>query len=920
MMHRLLFSFPALWFGSTALAEPPHAARFVVDLSPDDLERFEPSHLDDWLEQAAGASHESATHVEVFVRLDDGTVQPAEHLLPRAQMVPESTATMPPPPSGPAVDHPGASTGALSGKTVYISQCHGWIWFDTLGRFSTQRGNVFNTVEDFHNPEGADAFLIRYLENAGAKVVTLRERDHNPQMVIVDNGESAYSEVGTGFEDGPTGFAPSSTWTYGTNPFTSGSSRRFPADGGGVARFAPEVPTAGEYSVYVSYSAAASNDPAAHVRITHPGGTIDRTVDQTVHGSTWVYLDTLWLDDRPDSLTVEWVGDGTPGTWLSADAVRIGGGMGDVERYGDRTNRPRWEEGAVLYTQWNGAPTEVYDPYDSLDGSDPSARSRYAAWRSPPGEDAVYLSWHSNAGGGVGTSTYTYEGSSGASVTGSTDLGARVQDELVSAFRALWVSDWTDRGTRTAAFSEVSPYHNPDMPAALVELAFHDSDFDVEYLKEPEFRRDASRAMARGIVRYFADRDGISADFLPEPPSAVSVVHEGGDLLVRWTDGPAGDPFGDPPTSWTVYTSTDGRSWDNGTPTNERSLVLDLAPGETRFVRVSASNAGGESFPSEVLGARRMPEGIPPVLVVAAYDRLDSGQLTWEDVPVLGELQRMTDLRRLNAFNAVARQGRAIHAANWYFDSTSDDLLSTIELAQYQAVIWLAGEESTEDESFNDTQQTLLRGYWEAGGTLWTSGSEVLWDLDYRGTESDRAFAVEVLGATMADDDAATDSAVGVGLLEGLLLEYGESAGSPSPIEYPDVLASERTVLAEYRADAPAAVLGEGVAHFGFPVDAIGDETVRTEVTARVLGALLPDWEAPILDVGSDGDPDGDEDTGVPGVTPNFANGQGPGEPQPISKLQGCACSTGRASPHRLWVWIGCLAMWGISRRRRQSG
>ena len=85
--------------------------------------------------------------------------------------------------------------------------------------------------------------------------------------------------------------------------------------------------------------------------------------------------------------------------------------------------------------------------------------------------------------------------------------------------------------------------------------------------------------------------------------------------------------------------------------------------------------------------------------------------------------------------------------------------MPSLELAQYQSVIWLAGEESTADESFDDEQQTLLRGYWEAGGTLWTSGSEVLWDLDYRGTESDRAFAVEVLGAAMADDDAATDAA-----------------------------------------------------------------------------------------------------------------------------------------------------------------
>ena len=52
----------------------------------------------------------------------------------------------------------------------------GWIWYDSLGRFSTQRGNLYSTVEDFHNPEGANQYLIRYLENAGAMVYTAKER------------------------------------------------------------------------------------------------------------------------------------------------------------------------------------------------------------------------------------------------------------------------------------------------------------------------------------------------------------------------------------------------------------------------------------------------------------------------------------------------------------------------------------------------------------------------------------------------------------------------------------------------------------------------------------------------------------------------------------------------------------------------
>ena len=51
---------------------------------------------------------------------------------------------------------------------MYLSQCHGWLYFESLSGFSTQRGNLYDTVEDLHNPEGADQYLTRYLENAGS--------------------------------------------------------------------------------------------------------------------------------------------------------------------------------------------------------------------------------------------------------------------------------------------------------------------------------------------------------------------------------------------------------------------------------------------------------------------------------------------------------------------------------------------------------------------------------------------------------------------------------------------------------------------------------------------------------------------------------------------------------------------------------
>ena len=67
-----------------------------------------------------------------------------------------------------------------------------------------------------------------------------------------------------------------------------------------------------------------------------------------------------------------------------------------------------------------------------------------------------------------------------------------------------------------------NPANNIEIPSALLERAFHDDAFDVELLKDPAYRQDASRAMYRGITRYFAWADGVEPVFLPEPPEALS--------------------------------------------------------------------------------------------------------------------------------------------------------------------------------------------------------------------------------------------------------------------------------------------------------------------------------------------------------------------------------------------------------------
>ena len=684
-----------------------------------------------------------------------------------------------------------------------------------------------------------------------------------------------------------------------------------------MATWIPEVPADGVYTVYVSWDSDPGNASEAHYRITHPGGAIDRTFDQTVHGSTWQYVETLWLPEGTGGLKVELIGDSAESNKsLNADAVRIGGGMGDVRRHEVTSGRPRWEEGAIQYAQYNGAPTSVYDPYVDGNGSDPAVRSRWAAWEHPGGEDAIFLSWHSNAGGGTGTSVYTYESGSTKGVEGSEDLSALVLEELVDAIRALWDPDWTSRGTKTAAFSEVNPSHNSEMPAALIELAFHDHSYDVELLKEPGFRRDTSRAMYRAVLRYFAERDGITPVYLPEPPVELALVHNTeGKLELSWSPGPSDYPYGDEATQYTVYTSTDGRAWDNGFATSGTQVVLQAARGETVFARVAAQNDGGLSFPSEVVAARRARDGSPVALVVAGFDRLQASLLPWEAVGgAIGDVRRM-ELWRVNPFDVLAAHGRALDAAGVPFDGIADERLGDFEAGDHELIIWAAGEESTIHETLSDSQQAIIRAHLDQGGAFWISGAEILWDLDRKGNADDQAFCNEVLGASLNSDDAGTSEASGTGILAGLDLGFDEASGGAYPVEYPDVLATGRDVVVTYGDGSTAGALGSGVFLLGYPFEVIGSEGDRAEAASRLVEALVPGWtdeESP-GDTGDTGDT-GNADTGSPGDTGRLPLSTTPWDRTKIP--QGCGCASGdRTGP---WAAAWLLGVAGLLGRRRQ--
>lgn len=779
-----------------------------------------------------------------------------------------------------------AGAGALAGKTVYLSPGHGWYWSTVLGRWASQRGNTHNIVEDFVNAEGALYYLEPLLRAAGAQVIGVRELDPNPAQRIVDDGDggatggAGYSETGNWANGNGKGFGNGGApYTGATNPFALGGYRYAEAAASGTAsaRFVPDLPAPGLYRVAIGFTSGANRVNDARVVVRHAGGVDTFRVDQTRHGQSWWPLGTFRFraGAHPDDGAVEvWndtAGDPT-GKVVVADVVRFGGGMGEIVR-GDgappaaapTTQRPRWESAARYYTQYAGAPSAVWNSSSADNNDDVTSRSRFAGWHHEPGDDAVYLSWHSNAPDpGRGTSTYVYgpnppNGSKNFQATkGSVEFGGWLQKTLVADIRAEFDPNWKDRGLYSAYFGEVNPNHNPDMPAALVEVAFHSTKADADFLREPRFRYLLARAMTKAIIGYFAERDGKQATLPPEAPERLALAAVGnGEAQLRLRAGPTGGAAGDAPTHFAIE-RWNGHAFAlhatvaaNAQPAAADTLVSVPAPvGEAAFYRARALNAGGTSLPSAVVGVATGCPDAPKALAVQGFSRLQASQMPVENLAAwsLANVQRLRP-GQMNTFDYLMRHVEDLAAAGLAVDSAERAALPDVDLATYALVDWAAGEQSTKDGVLVATERSQLAGWLDASTprALILSGSEVGWALGPKGDPSSQDWLATWFGAAYADDDAGTYQvapATGAALaFAGGAFDDG-TAGSYD-VDWPDVFAlSGGTALLDYVGGiggvaATRYEVGQArTALLGFPLETVTPPATRAALVAALVQSL----------------------------------------------------------------------------------
>lgn len=593
----------------------------------------------------------------------------------------------------------------LFGNSIALWHSHGYYFEMALDRWEWQRAKLFGTVEDISIMGYVVPYLTKMLENAGANVFLPRERDFQTREIIVDNDRSSKGSEfvihsGNNIQKVQKGFLLADTLFPGYNPFKSGTSLRIVNDS---ATFIPEIPQNGDYAVYISYPLFKDNSKKVRYIVSHTGGKTEFTVDQTMGGETWIYLGTFNFNSGVNvstgSVTVK--GADNINGFIALDAVRFGGGMGNVARRPSAeivknqqslnekisaviekgkesiseftwklSGMPRFLEASRYWLQYAGMPdTLVYTPTNYRNDYNDDYQSRGLWVNYLAGELGLpldlSLAFHSDAGvtpgdSIIGTLAIFYSSAdngkfpSGISRLAGRDLSDIVQTQIVEDIRRDFEPQWTRRGLWDKPYSEV---RRPNIPGMLLELLSHQNLADMRYNLDPRFRFSVSRSVYKGILKYLAYVENRDYTIQPLPVTGFAIKPlSGKKVRLSWEPVIDEDEPSAKPDKYKIFTRTGDNGFDNGFIINNTFAEVELASYDSIYTfKVTALNDGGESFDSEELSVGIKTGNTASVLVVNGFDRIsgpswiDTGNVAgtswWDDrgVPFHNDLITIGD-------------------------------------------------------------------------------------------------------------------------------------------------------------------------------------------------------------------------------------------------------------------------------------
>lgn len=591
-------------------------------------------------------------------------------------------------------------TQGLSNRHIALWQSHGRYFNQKRNMWTWQRSRLWETVEDLYTQGYVLPYLVPMLERSGANVLLPRERSLQTQEIIADNDkgidDSHYTETSGSekWQRVDVGFAHlQESYATGENPFDDGTARMVTTVDSkknlSWAHWGGKIETAGIYSVYVGYTTTEEAVSDAHYVVHAAGGDREFLVNQKMGGSMWICLGEFFFEEGNHARMVSLSNASKEEGVVVADAVKIGGGMGNIRRnvtpslrtngelYEETTSGyPRFTEGARYWLQWSGFSTDVYAAKENKDDYKEDYMSR-AHWvnalmggsemlKDEEGKNIpidLAFAFHSDAGVRlnddiIGTlGIYCTKEDNGkfnddVSRLRSRDLTDLIMTQIVDDIKVKYEPNWTRRGMWDRAYYEA---RIPSCPTMLLELLSHQNFADMRYGLDPSFRFDVSRAIYKGMLRYLSSQYNTEYVVHPLPVNSFAIDLCGDKANLSWcaTIDPL-EPTATP-DYYILYTRIDDGGFDNGKRIDDTSTTVIQEPGKRYSYRITAVNRGGESFDSETLSACYNKHGKATVMIINGFDRVaapmsqqgdsiagffnryDSGVAHIQDISFIGE-------------------------------------------------------------------------------------------------------------------------------------------------------------------------------------------------------------------------------------------------------------------------------------------
>ena len=599
-------------------------------------------------------------------------------------------------------ERPFKITKGLNDRHIAMWQSHGRYFDVKTNEWRWQRSLLWQTVEDLYTQSYVLPYLVPMLESAGATVMLPRERDFQSAEIVVDNDGGGYSEINGLYSWGfaGKGFAHKKVnYLSGENPFKDGSCRvvQTTSDSAkqSVARWSANFEKAGDYAVYVSYKSLPNSLDGALYTIYHAGGVSRVRVNQRIGGGTWIYLGTYRFTSTEETVVVTLSNLCSSADYVvTADAVKIGGGYGNVARtvcdslrvdgcdYTPITSgMPRYCEAARYWLQWAGFDSVVYSKHNGCNDYNDDYKCR-GEWvnalmggsaRLPKQEGLgipvdLSLAFHTDAGITDNSSTigtlgiyYTkfnkgkFEG--GAKRFLSRDLTDLIMTQISDDIRRTFEPEWRRRGMWNKSYFEARV---PSVPTMLLELLSHQNLADMRLGHDPNFKFVVSRAIYKAILRHLSVQYGVEYTVAPLPINSFATMPaEDGAVCLSWRPTVDTLEVTAKPTAYVVYTREGDGGFDNGRVVISNSVIVNQKPDVIYSYRITSINAGGESFPSETLAVCQSSEQRATAMIINGFDRVagpectedgfhnefDSGVAYIRDVAFIGE-QRVHDISK----------------------------------------------------------------------------------------------------------------------------------------------------------------------------------------------------------------------------------------------------------------------------------